>query len=186
MAQMFTDEDKHLGSSVTFVDYVPPKAISDNLDTGKCRCDFSRTCVRIGETEVAPTSEPMVGGIRCPGNHLRPRRKLAGTMIKAPEPTSAPQATAPFDGYPCPTCGKGQLHVTMHLAPRRRGQGVMNACPSLGTRAHPSRGTGRSWPATALTPTLENGLQFTQNHPRVSPAAPSDARFAPLRASPTC
>ena len=41
-------------------------------------------------------------------------------------------------------------------------------------------------PATALAPTLENGLQSTQNRPRISPAAPSDARFAPLRASPTC
>ena len=45
----------------------------------------------------------------------------------APEPADAPAVTAPFDGYPCPTCGTGRLHVTQHLAPRRRGQGVMNA-----------------------------------------------------------
>lgn len=45
----------------------------------------------------------------------------------APEPAPATQATAPFDGYPCPTCRTGRLHVTMHLAPQRRGQGVMNA-----------------------------------------------------------
>jgi len=45
----------------------------------------------------------------------------------APEPVAAPQPTAPFDGYPCPTCRTGRLHVSMHLTPQRRGQGVMNA-----------------------------------------------------------
>ena len=45
----------------------------------------------------------------------------------APEPAAAPQTTAPFDGYPCPTCRTGRLHVTLRLAPQRRGPGVMNA-----------------------------------------------------------
>jgi hypothetical protein len=45
----------------------------------------------------------------------------------APEPAEASAVTAPFDGYPCPTRRTGRLHVTWHLAPRRRGQRVMNA-----------------------------------------------------------
>jgi len=45
----------------------------------------------------------------------------------APEPAVAPQTTAPFDGYPCPTCRTGRLHVARRLAPQPRGQGVMNA-----------------------------------------------------------
>jgi hypothetical protein len=41
----------------------------------------------------------------------------------APEPAEAPAVTAPFEGYRCPTCRTGRLRVTLHLAPRRRGQG---------------------------------------------------------------
>jgi hypothetical protein len=40
----------------------------------------------------------------------------AALAAPAPEPAAAAQATAPFDGYPCPTCRTGRLHVTMHLA----------------------------------------------------------------------
>jgi hypothetical protein len=43
----------------------------------------------------------------------------------APEPAAAPAATTPGDGYPCPKCRTGRLQVTAHLAPLRRGQGVM-------------------------------------------------------------
>lgn len=41
-----------------------------------------------------------------------------------PEPASEPAPNAPFDGNLCPQCCTGRLHVTAHLAPRRRGQGV--------------------------------------------------------------
>ncbi|WP_295606174.1 hypothetical protein [uncultured Lamprocystis sp.] len=51
----------------------------------------------------------------------------AALAAPAPEPAAAPAATAPFDGYPCPTCRTGRLHVTLRLAPQRRGPGVMNA-----------------------------------------------------------
>ncbi len=51
---------------------------------------------------------------------------LIRTVLAAPppEPAAAPAPTAPFDGYPCPKCRTGRLHVTAHLAPLRRGQGV--------------------------------------------------------------
>jgi len=50
----------------------------------------------------------------------------AALAVPAPEPAEAPGVTAPFDGYPCPTCRTGRLQVTQRLAPRRRGQGVIN------------------------------------------------------------
>jgi hypothetical protein len=56
---------------------------------------------------------------------------LIRTALAAPAPAAAAEpaaeaaATAPFDGYPCPKCRTGRLHVTALLAPRRRGQGVM-------------------------------------------------------------
>jgi hypothetical protein len=51
---------------------------------------------------------------------------LIRTALAAPppEPAAEPKPTAPFDGYPCPKCRTGRLHVTAHLAPLRRGQGV--------------------------------------------------------------
>ena len=42
----------------------------------------------------------------------------------SPAPAPAPEPTAPFDGYLCPACRTGRLHVTAHLAPQRRGHGV--------------------------------------------------------------
>ena len=36
----------------------------------------------------------------------------------APEPAEAPAVTAPFDGYPCPTCRTGRLHVRPGTWPR--------------------------------------------------------------------
>ncbi len=60
-------------------------------------------------------------------------------------------------------------------APAPRGGvvgGDERACPSLSTKAHPSRWTGRMRPALTLAPTLENGLQSLQNRPCVRPAAP--------------
>ena len=44
----------------------------------------------------------------------------------AREPAVEPAGTAPFDGYPCPTCGTGRLQIVAQLAPQRRGQGVMS------------------------------------------------------------
>lgn len=54
------------------------------------------------------------------------RLALIRTALAAPppEPAAAPAPTAPFDGYPCPQCRTGRLHVTAHLAPRRVGQRV--------------------------------------------------------------
>lgn len=51
---------------------------------------------------------------------------LIRTALAAPppEPAAAPAPTAPFDGYPCPKCRTGRLHVTAHLAPRRVSQRV--------------------------------------------------------------
>ena len=49
----------------------------------------------------------------------------AALAAPAPQPATEPAATAPFDGYPCPACGTGRLRITAHLAPVRRGQGVM-------------------------------------------------------------
>lgn len=51
---------------------------------------------------------------------------LIRTALAAPppEPAAEPAPNAPFDGYPCPQCRTGRLHVTAHLAPRRRGHGV--------------------------------------------------------------
>jgi hypothetical protein len=50
----------------------------------------------------------------------------AALAAPAPEPAAAPAVSAPFDGYPYPTCRTGRLHVTLRLAPQRRGPGVMN------------------------------------------------------------
>jgi len=51
---------------------------------------------------------------------------LIRTALAAPPPAPAaePAPAAPFDGYPCPKCRTGRLHVTALLAPLRRGQGV--------------------------------------------------------------
>ena len=64
---------------------------------------------------------------RCRARCLELIRAALAAPPPAPEPATEAAATAPFDGYPCPTCGTGRLRITAHLAPRRRGQGVMNA-----------------------------------------------------------
>jgi hypothetical protein len=61
---------------------------------------------------------------RCRARCLAQIRTALATP--APAPTTEAPAPAPFDGYPCPTCGTGRLHITAHLAPRRRGEGMMN------------------------------------------------------------
>jgi hypothetical protein len=63
---------------------------------------------------------------RCRARCLELIRAALAAPPPTPEPTEA-SAAAPFDGYPCPKCKTGRLHVTMHLAPQRRGQGVINA-----------------------------------------------------------
>ena len=61
---------------------------------------------------------------RCRARCLELIRAALAAPPPAPEPATEPAATAPFDGYPCPTCRIGRLQVTAHLAPLRRGQGV--------------------------------------------------------------
>ncbi len=50
----------------------------------------------------------------------RKRLEAIRTALAAPAVAADPEPTAPFDGYPCPTCRTGRLHVTARLAPHRR------------------------------------------------------------------
>jgi hypothetical protein len=59
-------------------------------------------------------------------NRCRAQRLAAiRTALAAPAPKIAatPAETGSFDGYPCPTCRAGRLHVTTGLAPKRRDGG---------------------------------------------------------------
>jgi hypothetical protein len=59
-------------------------------------------------------------------NRCRARRLVAiRTALEAPDPEVAEtQAeTVPFDGYPCPKCRQGRLHVTGRFAPKPRERG---------------------------------------------------------------
>jgi hypothetical protein len=59
-------------------------------------------------------------------NRCRARRLAEiRTALSAPPPeASAPETpTARFDGYPCPKCRNGKLHVRAHLAPTGRAEG---------------------------------------------------------------
>jgi hypothetical protein len=63
-------------------------------------------------------------------NRCRARRLVAiRTALEAPDPEVAKtQAeTVPFDGYPCPKCRQGRLHVTGQLAPMHRERGDPHA-----------------------------------------------------------
>ena len=55
---------------------------------------------------------------RCRAQHLAQIR--TAFAAPAPELAETPAETGPFDGYPCPTCRAGRLHVTARLAPKRR------------------------------------------------------------------
>jgi len=146
------------------------------------RSDFIHRCHRCHRCSQMKKN---IGDICGSRSALRSRRRLAGTINKAPEPASTPQATAPFDGYPCPTCRTGRVGCDHASGPAAAWSGGDEcACHRLNTRDHPSRWTDHARPTFAIAPTLEDGLQSIQNCPCVSPAAPSDARFATLRASP--
>jgi hypothetical protein len=59
-------------------------------------------------------------------NRCRARRLAEiRTALSAPPPeASAPETPAArFDGYPCPKCRTGKLHVRAHLAPAARAEG---------------------------------------------------------------
>jgi hypothetical protein len=59
-------------------------------------------------------------------NRCRARRLVAiRTALEAPAPdaTETQKEAALFDGYPCPKCRKGRLHVTARLVPKRRDGG---------------------------------------------------------------
>ena len=63
-------------------------------------------------------------------NRCRARRLVAiRTALQAPDPEPAePQEdSAAFDGYPCPKCRQGRLHVTGRLAPKPRERGDPHA-----------------------------------------------------------
>lgn len=59
-------------------------------------------------------------------NRCRAQRLAAiRTALAAPalEIAETPAETGPFDGYPCPNCHKGRLHVTRRFAPKPRERG---------------------------------------------------------------
>ena len=39
--------------------------------------------------------------------------------VQAAQPQAEPESQAPFDGYPCPACRNGQLHIIARLPPLR-------------------------------------------------------------------
>ena len=62
-------------------------------------------------------------------NRCRARRlSEIRTALAAPAPTAEEpsESAAPFDGYPCPKCRKGRLHVTARVLPQRRGEGLIS------------------------------------------------------------
>jgi hypothetical protein len=111
---------------------------------------------------------------------------LIRTALAAPVPESAeaPAVTAPFDGYPCPTCRPGRLHVTRHLAPRRRGQGVMNE-PAPASTARRTRHAGQA--ASGLRPRSPPRWKMVYNRRKIAGlSAPRPPRMLALRRSERC
>ena len=60
----------------------------------------------------------------------RCRRERLGQIREAIDAQQAEEASEPSDndampieGWPCPTCRQGSLHVVGHIAPRARGGG---------------------------------------------------------------
>lgn len=75
---------------------------------------------------VLPTGFMRVRHFGFLANRCRARRLAAiRTALAAPPPpdTETKKPTAPFDGYPCPTCRTGRLWVTARLAPQRHDRG---------------------------------------------------------------
>jgi hypothetical protein len=59
-------------------------------------------------------------------NRCRARRLTeirAAFAAPAPEVEETREKPAPFDGFPCPTCRRGRLHVIRRLPPQRRPSG---------------------------------------------------------------
>ena len=58
---------------------------------------------------------------RCRARRLSEIR--AALAAPAPAPDEPREKPAPFDGFPCPKCRRGRLHVTRRLSPQRRPSG---------------------------------------------------------------
>ncbi len=53
--------------------------------------------------------------------NLRPLGQIRAALdVPDSEPTEPQEDTGTFDGYPCPKCRQGRLHVTGRIAPERR------------------------------------------------------------------
>jgi hypothetical protein len=93
--------------------------------------------------------------------------------VPPPAPAEEPKPTAPFDGLSLPQAPHRAL--ARHRAPGPAAAwsgGSADACHLLGTCAHPLSRTGRSRPALALAPPLENRLHFSFNTPLNRSAEP--------------
>ena len=97
---------------------------------------------------------------RLPGKPLTgalPGADPHGACSPGTRSAAEPEPTAPFDGYPCPKCRTGRLHVAAVSAPLRRNQGVtnmtapyyataLNRRPGQAARSRPSRSpTSGKW-----------------------------------------